>query len=286
MTVILTGYIIIYRDIIFGNFTPLLLSAKKIIGLSKLGLPLMFANICILLILSVDQQFINLLFSNSDYAIYSFSYNLLSLITMVTSAISFVIFPVFKRTSLNKLVDNYSNFVSLTLIFVFFVLLLYFPLCEFIKWFLPKYVDSLSIFRVILPGVAISTVVTVVMHNYYKTLDVNTIFFKKSFVIFLMSIIMNFIAFVLFKNIIALSIMSVIVLVFWYIQVEQYFVDMYHYSRTNNFVYLFLKMIAFYGVAFLNFGWWVLCIIYAILYVVITTIMQRKIINDTLSIFQ
>ena len=271
------GYIIIYKKIVFGKHDSLLSTRKEVVNLSQIGFPLMFANLCATLILTLDRQFVNVLFSNSEYAVYSFAYNLLSLITVATSAISTVLYPILKRTTPETLKKNYSDLISVMLAFVFLALVLYFPLCAFIRWFLPKYLDSLLIFRVIFPGLAISSAITVVMHNYYKTLGNNLKYFKKSLVILLISAVANGIAYIVFETTVAISIASIIVMIIWYLFREQYFVDYYHYSRKENFIYLLVMMVVFYGITSIH-NWIISGLVYLLLYSIITVLCQRKVI--------
>ena len=151
---------------------------EKSFILLKIGFPLLFANLCATLILTLDRQFVNILFDTSTYAVYAFAYNMLSLVTVATSAIATVLYPTLKRSTKESMVENYPRLIALMLLLVFAANAVYFPLCWFVKWFLPKYNDSLVIFRIIFPGLAISSAVTVVMHNYYKVLG-------KIYVIFL-----------------------------------------------------------------------------------------------------
>ncbi len=277
--IVAIGYTIIYRDIVFGESNPLKETKSSIFHFSKIGFPLMFANLCGTLILTLDRQFVNLLFPNKEYAIYAFAYNLLSLITVATSAISTVLYPLLKRTTDDSLKKNYSILISIILSFVYGAIISYFPLCAFIRWFLPKYIDSLNIFRVIFPGLAISSAVTVVMHNYYKTLGRNIIYFKKSVIVLILSALANGVAYIAFKNTISISIASIITMIIWYLYIEQFFVTKYGYSRIKNMSYLLVMMIAFYVVTSIP-NWILSGIIYIVAYSLITFLFQHSAIKS------
>lgn len=269
------GYAIIYKEIIWGESLSLNNTKIQIIHLSKIGFPLLFANLCATFILTLDRQFVNILFPNEEYAIYAFAYNLLSLVTVATSAVSTVLYPVLKRTSPDKLISNYSNLISIMLMFVFGTLLVYFPLCAFIRWFLPKYVDALNIFRVIFPGLAISASITVVMHNYYKTLGKNTEYFKKSIIVLLLSAVANGIAYLCFKSTVSISVASIIVMIIWYLFIEQFFVSNYGYSRWRNLSYLILMIASFYVITIID-NWVISGILYFFIFLTMTLLIQKK----------
>ena len=272
-------YIYTYRDIVFFNSMKLRDTAGDIKYLISIGLPLLLANLCSSLILALDQQFVNILFDTSTYAVYAFAYNMLTLVTVATSAISTVLYPVLKRTDTNNLKKNYDLLVSIMLCFVFAAMIIYFPLSLFIKSFLPKYIDSIIIFRVIFPGLAISSTITVIMHNYYKVLGDNLVFFKKSIVTLFVSGIANFLAFKIFGTTVSISAASIITMIFWYLYVEQFFVDKASYKRGKNFIYMILMIFVFYVFSGI-FSEIIGCIVYCCTFAIITLCFYKNRIYD------
>ena len=160
-------------------------------------------------------------------------------------------------------------------IFVFGSLVVYFPLKVFISWFLPNYIGAINIFRIIFPGLAISSSITVIMHNYYKTLGKNNYYFKKSIVILIISAIANGIAYLVFKTTVSISIASIIVMIIWYLYVEHFFVKEYNYSRWRNFGYMMLTIFLFYLVTFIE-NPIISSLIYFILYLLLTIVMHKS----------
>lgn len=246
LSLLCTWYIFTYRDIVFYEREKFINHKKEIVDFFKIGFPLLIANLSSTLILTVDRQFVNILFSTETYAIYAFAYNMLSLITTALSAISTVLYPVMKQNSFQSLKSVYNKLILWVLIIVFMCLNVYFPLCWFVEWFLPKYIDSLLIFRIILPGLASSSAITIIMHNYYKMLGKNGLFFLKSIFILVVSCIANIIAYLCFKNTISISIASVIVSIIWYVIIEVYFIRNYKIPWIKNFIYMICMMILFY----------------------------------------
>lgn len=254
-------YICTYKDIVFGDQVRLGDSWGQVLQLIRIGFPLLFANLCSSLILTVDKQFVSLLFDVSEYAVYAFAYNMLSLVTVATSAIATVLYPTLKRTNIETLRDTYDVLISSLLTVVFMSLLLYFPLCPFVKWFLPQYTESLVIFRIIFPGLAISSSVTVVMHNYYKILDKNLLFFKRSIFVLALSCVANSIAYYFFHSTVAISLASIVTMVFWYIYIESEFVKENNYSRKKNLFFAIISMVGFYSITAF-FEWYIGAILY------------------------
>ena len=251
----------------------------------KIGFPLLFANLCSTLILTLDRQFVNTLFDNTTYAIYAFAYNLLSLVTVATSAISTVLYPILKQSNEDTLKRMYEKLVEVILVFVFAALLVYFPLSIFIDFYLPKYHDSLVIFRIIFPGLAISTSITVIMHNYYKTMGKNIIYFRKSLVTLGFSALANYIAYLIFKTTIAISIASIITMGLWYLFVEEYFVKIYAVKWKKNFLYMIFMMVSFYTITSIA-SFWLSMVAYFIAWLVITFVFFHGTKNDILELIK
>ena len=243
-----------------------------------LGFPLMIANLSSALILSIDRQFVNVLFDTDTYAVYAFAYNMLALITTALSAISTVLYPMMKRSDENELKANYSKLIEIVLIVVFSCLLVYFPLCWFVNWFLPKYSESLVIFRIILPGLAISSATTIIMHNYYKTFGKNVQFFIKSLMILILSGVANYIAYSIFKTTISISIASIIVMAIWYFVIEEYFIRAFKIKWIKNVLYLVIMAVGFYLITMWNV-WWASMLVYLAGLIIVTYLFYYKDLN-------
>ncbi len=142
--------------------------------------------------------------------------------------------------------------------------LLYFPLLKFIPWFLPKYTDALPIFRIIIPGLAISSAVTIVMHNYYKVLGKNILFFRNCLCILVASFTANLIAYLIFGTREVISIASIVVLLLWYLLSERLFVKQYDIHITKNLLYIIVMSAGFYLSTMID-AWWLGMIIYVVI---------------------
>lgn len=262
-------YIFTYREITFGRKQPFFEGKKVLFSFFAIGFPLLFANLCSTIILAIDRQFVNVLFDTDTYAVYAFAYNMLALITTALTAISTVLYPTLKRTDKETLKNNYSFLIRALLIVVFACLLVYFPLKWFVPWFLPKYVDSLPIFRIILPGLAVSSAITIIMHNYYKTEGKELMFFIKSIVVLVLSGIANFVAYSIFKTTISISIASIVVMVVWYVLIEEYFIRIYKIKWIKNITYMVIMAAGFYLVTIWDV-WWATMLIYLVFFMVVT----------------
>lgn len=263
-------YIVTYRDIVFGKREGLGSSFRSVFKLAVLGFPLLLANLCSTLLLSLDRQFVQILFSTEEYATYAFAYSILSLITVATSAVSLVIYPLFKRMDEEVIKSQCSNLNAILLVCMFITMLVYYPLVYFINWFLPQYVYSLSIFRIILPGLVISASITVVFHNYYKVLGKSTDFFVKSVVALIVSFAFNLGAYLIFKTREAISIASIFALMIWYLY-TQHGLRKTCKIRYKDIGYILIMCAAFYLSSY-NLEAWLGGIIYITVFAVVSTL--------------
>ena len=255
-------YVYTYRDLVFGKSKSFASGCPDIKLFAKCGTPLLVSNLSMLLLLSLDRQFVNVLFSTDEYAVYAFAYNILALFSTTLSAISTVLYPTLKRTDESSLKSSYDKLVFSISTLAFAGALLYFPLLKFIPWFLPKYTKALPIFRIIVPGLAISSAITIVMHNYYKVLDENIRYFKNCLCILAVSFVANLLAYLIFGTQEAISIASVFVLVLWYIITSMLFKRRYQAGISKNLVYIIVMSVAFYLITMIEI-WWLGMLIYA-----------------------
>ena len=96
-TVLLFWFANTYKEISFKPNVRPFSNTKFYIEIIKVGMPIMVAYLCSSLILSLDRQFVNILFDIKTYAVYSFAYSMLTLVTTALSAISSVMYPNLKR---------------------------------------------------------------------------------------------------------------------------------------------------------------------------------------------
>ena len=245
--VLASWYLFTYRKITFSKAYFSKSNVSDFLKYIKMGLPLMVSNLCSTLILSLDRQFVNVLFDTDTYAIYAFAYNMLSLITTALAAISTVLYPMMKKSSMSYLEGNYSRFVGYILVLSFGCVAVFFLLWGFVDWFLPKYSESIKIFRIIIPGIAISSSITIIMHNYYKTTGRNTEFFIKCVIVLLISGGANALAFNLFHTTESISIASIMVMLLWYCLMNERFKKAFRADTFKNTIYLLIMIISFYS---------------------------------------
>ena len=205
--------------VIFGSVTDkrISISRNDVLSCIKTGFPLTLSNLTSALILSIDRQFVSILFSTDSFGIYSFAYSILTMATTIISAISVVLYPYLKteKSEMNPLSYERMSFFVLFISYGF--TLLYFPLKYLIQVFLPDYVESLSILLVMMPTLAISSMLSIVCSNYYKASGKTNQFFIQSVSFLFLSLFFNYFAYKFFGTMIAISVASLLTIGFWYV---------------------------------------------------------------------
>ena len=274
-------YIFTYRDITFGKASKFKDEKSKIIYFFKLGIPLLISNLIGQFIFVVDQQTVNILFDTDTYSNYAFAYSLINLITVATSAVSVVIYPTLKNMDKKKVTENYSFINSILLIFISLAFACYFILVPFVNYYLPEYNLSLTTFRIILPGVLISSSISVIKYNCYKKFNlINNYLFKSLFVL-IVAIIADLIVYFIIGTTNSISIVSIFVLFLWYILVELTMIKKYNVKWIKNLIYIIVSIAVFYSITFIP-NIWIGLIIYLFAFICETVIIYNR---DLLNIF-
>ena len=260
-----------YRQILFGKSLKVKNEYAIVGKIFKLGIPLLIANFVNSFILIIDKQFVNAAYDVEVYGIYAFAYSMMGFITTAISAISTVLFPVLKKFTKDGLKDKYVNLLSAIAIVVAVCLSGYFPIKWICEHYLQKYVSSLTYFKIILPGLMISSPITLVMFNYYKSMDAIFEFFINSAAVLAIAFILDLGAYFIFKTPVAISVASIITFVIWYVVIEFKFYRLWKLNYWKNALFLLAVAGAFYLITmlienvYISFGIWMAALVVLIL---------------------
>lgn len=241
-------YIFTYKDIVIGKKSKISYLSKEIIFLTISGIPLLLANLASTFVLNVDKQIVQIFFDVEIFAVYSFAYSMLTMITVVVSAIGVVLYPTLKKTNIDNIGKNYPKLNMIIICVVLIGLLGYFPLQWIIPRFLPNYATALIVFRIALPGLIFTSSITAVKHNFFKITNKNTHFFIIAILIILLNIGLNLGAYYIFGTTIAISISSIIGISIWNCLTEMYLVKMHKTKWIKTSLIIIIGLILFYSI--------------------------------------
>lgn len=238
-------YVLTYRNFIFGKCQRIVEQKELIFSLFKTGILITGAYQLANVTLNLDNQFVSLFFSNKEFAIYSFSYNLVSIIISVVLAISTVLFPYLNKQGKDKTVQQYTRNTNYMLMFVYALLVFYYPISFIIKIYIPNYINSLTYFRILLPGVAITTSITTIVFNHYKVTNDITKYFVNGCVALLITVLLNIFCYRVFGTVQSLAVASLITLLFWYGIEDITFRRKYKIKYYWHYLYILFMMVLF-----------------------------------------
>lgn len=250
--ILLFWYVHTYKDITFGSKLKTTMKREDILYFFKTGVPLLLANLASTLVLTVDKQIVEIFFPVEIFGVYSFAYSMLAMITVVVSAISMVLYPILKRTKVDNIKTNYSNLNRIMILFVLFGLIGYFPLLLLVPKILPDYVNSLVIFRIALPGLAFTSSISAIKHNFYKVTNNNFPFFVIGCIAICLNIGLNLGSYLLFGTTESIAISTIFGIIIWYVTTDIYFWRKYRVHWKLNFLILLAGISAFYCLTSIN----------------------------------
>ena len=214
---VMAWYVTLYREITFGSGVSIQSLKKEIASIFRSGILLTLAYQVSHLILALDRQFVSLLFSTEEFAVYSFAYNIVSMISTLVSSVSIVLLPMLKKRTYEVVVGSYQKSLSTVSLVASGSLLCFFPLMIFIGWFLPEYHDSLQYIAIVLPAFLFTSTITVVMFTIIKVFEMNFFFFRDGCFVLALGLVFNVIAYRLFHSPSAISYASLLVMMIWFL---------------------------------------------------------------------
>jgi len=132
------------------------------------GFLLLVANWSSLLVIGIAKSIVQIRWGLFSFSKVSFAFSITNLFLTLVTAVSVVLFPSIKRLDEEQLPKLYLQIRSGMSVFLFAVMLLYYPGCRVLMIWLPKYQESLVYLGVLLPIIIFSSKVGLLTNNYLK----------------------------------------------------------------------------------------------------------------------
>lgn len=271
-----------YKNITWGSSLKLTSCKKEIIGFFKDGIILTVSFQAATIIFTLDRQFISVFFPTATYGVYSFAYNLISIVTAVVNAVALVLFPRLRQMNEKEAMKFFSYGMSAILIVAFASLLGFQPIEVIIRMLLPNYYDAILYLKIIFPGLALSCGISIIMFTYYKVLNAHKVYFGKCCIVIVVACVLNYVCYRIFHSPESISVASIITLVIWYLICLNYFVMKYEVEWKKHILYISIIMLAFYSISFIQnmvFSW----LLYCVVFVIITMLLYKDMIFELLN---
>ena len=281
--VIMCIYMYNDRELIFGKSIKFKEAIKDCISLVKVGFFVLIGNFMSLLILGIDRLFIDRLFSLKDFAIYSFAYTLISLFFILLNSVTTVIYPYLTRAKKESFKEVYETIrMSITLI-MSITLCGYFVIKVIVIQFLPQYSESFDILMYLVPTVIYSGQINILISNYYKVLNKTKEYTVNNIVALLLAFGTNLIAYVIFKDMKAIAVSTLISFILWVLYSDLYFKKILHVKVFRTYILEAFVLVLFILCAeFL--GWFTGAAVYLIGLIIFIVIFSRNDIKNIIKI--
>ncbi len=179
------------------------------------GFMITLGNYINLLFHCVDKQFVNILYSNFAFSIYSFAMSMQCIMLIFITALGNPFYP---RLAKSDITDKFINDIK-EMLFMFgaYSGCAYFLISFFIKHFIPKYIASIDIvfiFFLVFPALSVINILYV---NLYKINRMLKKYILTLVLMIIISICLNFVSVLLNGNYIGISIATVLSYYIWLI---------------------------------------------------------------------
>lgn len=181
----------------------------------KMGIAMLAGNYINTLFVSADKQFVNLFFSTTEFAYYSFGMSMQSLMTVFITSIAQPLFPAMAQGKWKD--DEYNHIKELLFVFGSFSGCAYFAGSMIVKMFVQKYLLSLEVIEIyfmIFPAMA---VVNCIYVNLYKIKQKMNMYIKTLIGLLLLAIALNLVMVKVYQNYTGVAIATTIVYYVWLI---------------------------------------------------------------------
>jgi O-antigen/teichoic acid export membrane protein len=211
-SLILAGYYC--KGIVFNSIKSFHFDFIEMRENIRVGINLMVANIASTLIIGVVRFGIERNWDVETFGKVSLTLSISGLMMLFINAIGIVIFPILRRTSTEKLKDLYVIIRDFLMLIMLGGIILYFPLKEFLVFWLPKYSESLKYMALIFPMTLYEGKVVLLVNTYFKTLRKEKLMLKINLVSLALSSILTIVSALIFNSLNMAVLTIVIVIAF------------------------------------------------------------------------
>lgn len=186
---------------------------KENINTIKLGLTICLGSYVGSLFHSVDKQYIKIFFEDTQFAMYSFAMSMQTIMTVLITSLSQPMYFQLASSDMSK--NDYRRVKELLFVFGSMSSCAYYACSIMVKWFIPKYVDSIrviAIFFAIFPAMA---VINCLYINLYKSRQMTKKYVRSLVIMLIIAIVLDAVVIFMKLDYIYLAIATVIAYYIW-----------------------------------------------------------------------
>lgn len=176
----------------------------------NIGSKLLIANLASMLIIGIIRFGIEINWDIETFGQVSLSLNISNLLMIFINSIGIVVFPIIKKLNKEQMSSYYQlireNLISVMLIF----LVLFFPLKEFLYWWLPEYRSSIVYMGILFPICMYEGKMSLLVNTYMKSLRLEKTLLKVNIYSLVLSIILMYFSIFCLSNL-TLAVSSIVI---------------------------------------------------------------------------
>lgn len=205
--IIVNGMFFLYLFFEFNketiNIKPGKIFGNKNYSTVGLGIFVMIGNFSYMVFNSIGRLFIKVLFSNYDFAMYSFAISMQATIAILIISISQPLYPELASGKIEK--AKLSEIKELLLLFGSLSGCAYFTFSLIIKTFIPNYMDSLKIIAILFAAFPALAIINCLYINLYKITRQLRKYILTLIIVIIISISLNALGVIIYKNYISIA---------------------------------------------------------------------------------
>ena len=267
--ILLCYYLVRYKKIILGERKTMASQFKNIRVFFRVGFAIMISYQITMVMVNADNQFISMFFKVSEYGKYAFAYSLAALLLTVFNAVSSVMLPYMKKAGKSAVVSNHDSNIAVMNAIVFFVIASYYPIAWIVNNFIASYSESVQYLSIVFPGVGITCIVQSYIFNDYIMAKKIKDFCYISLANLVFDFAVYYIGFRLSHSTLKIALLSIPLLMIWYLTLEWFMNAESGVKFIKNFYYLMIMAFAFIVISHIS-NIWISLMAYVITYVAVT----------------
>lgn len=183
------------KDIVFGKLNISKNTLLEIFENISIGIKLMLANIASTLIIGVVRFGIQKNWDIETFGKISLTLNISNLLMIFINAVAVIMFPLLRREEESNLPKIYVILRNTLMIFLYMMLIFYYPIKLILSTWLPQYADSLRYMALLFPICIYESKMSMLINTYLKSfrkeksmLIINTISIILSLILTILSV--------------------------------------------------------------------------------------------------
>jgi len=211
----------------------------EIKSILNIGFFIMLGNLSSILFYSIDRWFVKFSFTSTNFAFYSFAISMMTMINIFINSITTVFYPYLSRNSNDNILQKLKGYF---IIIASFASGSYFLFAFIVENFIPKHVPALNIIAIIFAGFPALITIKALYVNLYKIRKSDKLYVKTVFIMLIVSIVLNFVALIIFGNNTAIAVATTISFYIWFYFSSRHFETLFISFKEKMYLIIYITL--------------------------------------------